>query len=128
LDKKTLAEFHGHFGPYAALGARAGLLAREKLGQGYKAMRARVKLPLRTPYSCFLDGLQFTSCCTVGKRNIEFEEGEFSVEFISPKGSLLLVPKEGLAETFKVAFERREGEAMAKWVLSATVDELFEVL
>ena len=64
------ARFHGHLGPWLALGLRAGRYAARKLKANPFQLRARVFCPARTPYTCFLDGIQFGSGCTMGKGNI----------------------------------------------------------
>jgi len=70
-------QFHGHKGAFIALGLRMGLLALKELAaDGFFDMRCVVKLPYRPPYSCIVDGIQVSTGCTMGKRNIEVEEGE----------------------------------------------------
>lgn len=67
---RAATAFHGHLGPWLALGLRAGLRARRVLGQDPFRLKAAVRCPARTPWSCFLDGVQFGSGCTLGKGNI----------------------------------------------------------
>ena len=70
-------EFHGHRGPFLILGLRIGLTALRLLdAEGWFDLKCRVRLPLRVPETCLLDGIQFSTGCTLGKRNIEVEEGE----------------------------------------------------
>lgn len=64
------ARFHGHLGPWLALGLKAGLRARRLLGATPFELTARVRCPTRPPYSCFVDGVQVGSGCTLGKGNI----------------------------------------------------------
>lgn len=64
------ARFHGHLGPWLALGLKAGLRARRELAASPFEISARVYCPVKPPHSCFLDGVQFGSGCTLGKRNI----------------------------------------------------------
>jgi len=71
-----ITAFHGHGGPWAALGYRAGLLARAMLKpDGMHGISVSVSLLYERPYSCFLDGLQLTSGCTIGKKNLTFQAG-----------------------------------------------------
>jgi hypothetical protein len=74
-DKKSdlltaAARFHGHLGPWLVLGLKAGAYARTKLAASPFELNARVSCPARTPYTCFVDGIQFSSGCTMGKGNI----------------------------------------------------------
>lgn len=64
------ARFHGHLGPWLVLGLKAGRYARRKLGASPFDLRARVFCPPHTPYTCFVDGIQFSSGCTMGKGNV----------------------------------------------------------
>jgi formylmethanofuran dehydrogenase subunit E len=64
------AQFHGHLGPWLALGLKAGLHARRALGATPFELTARVHCPARPPYSCFVDGVQVGSGCTLGKGNV----------------------------------------------------------
>ena len=67
---KRAATFHGHLGPWLVLGLKAGAYARRKLAASPFELRARVFCPAGTPYTCFVDGVQFSSGCTMGKGNI----------------------------------------------------------
>ena len=89
LTLEEAARFHGHLGPWLVVGYRAGLRALEVLG---KNLRCSVKLPLRTPYTCLLDGLQASSGCTLGKGLIEVSEGDkydIHIVFTSTSGAKL---------------------------------------
>jgi len=64
------AAFHGHLGPWLALGLKAGLYARRVVSRNPFCLKAVVHCPGRTPYTCFVDGVQVGSGCTLGKGNI----------------------------------------------------------
>lgn len=73
---ERIADFHGHLGPYALLGFRAGQLALRELGaKGYFDLEADVHCGDRPPLSCFADGVQLGSGCTAGKGNLRFAAG-----------------------------------------------------
>ena len=81
------ARFHGHLGPWLVLGLQAGAHARRKLAASPFDLNARVFCPAGTPYTCFVDGIQFSSGCTMGKGNISHcRANECRVEF-TRKGS-----------------------------------------
>jgi len=66
-----LRAFHGHLGPYALAGVRAGRYAVAKLqADRHFGMEADVYCPDAPPPSCFMDGIQWSTGCTLGKRNI----------------------------------------------------------
>jgi formylmethanofuran dehydrogenase subunit E len=73
---KRAVEFHGHLGPFLALGLKAGLLANSLLGKDCFEMEATVVTEPSPPTSCFVDGIQFVTGCTMGKRNIRLRKGK----------------------------------------------------
>lgn len=74
---RGVTEFHGHGGPFLILGVRMGILALRLLdAQGWFDLRCSVSLPWRPPDSCVIDGIQYSTGCTMGKHNIEVEEKE----------------------------------------------------
>jgi len=77
LDRiiRDAARFHGHMGPFLVLGVKAGLRAVETLGFNPFEMKAKIITKKSTPYTCFADGVQFTTGCTLGKGNIEIVDG-----------------------------------------------------
>ncbi|MEO0073936.1 MAG: formylmethanofuran dehydrogenase subunit E family protein [candidate division WOR-3 bacterium] len=84
------ARFHGHLGPWLVLGLRAGFHSR-RLGGSPFARKALVWCPARTPYSCFIDGIQFASGCTLGKANIRhIPSRRCRVRFASGRSSITL--------------------------------------
>ena len=76
-DPLVLIErFHGHVGPYVVMGYRSGRLAQERLGANAFKLKAEVSAGTRPPMSCFADGVQLGSGCTLGKGNIRLNEEE----------------------------------------------------
>lgn len=127
LDKilEDASRFHCHLGPFLALGVKAGLRAVEALGYDPFKMRARVIVPkLSTPYTCFADGIQFVTGCTLGKLNIEIVEGEgLGAEFILDSKKLeLRVRDEILARLEKASNPAEEG---ARRLMRSSFLELF---
>ena len=117
---------HSHVGPFLALGVKAGLRAIEVLG--YEPFKMRAKLILmekRVPYTCFADGMQFITGCTLGKGNIEIVEGnDFKAIFIlKPKVLELKIKSEVLNELENC---KNKLEAEAKKIMKASLYEFFE--
>ena len=66
-------EFHGHVCPYLALGIRASLVAMEELGVGrldYSGSVDESILAIVETNSCFADGVQVTTGCTLGNNSL----------------------------------------------------------
>ncbi|MBU2564921.1 MAG: formylmethanofuran dehydrogenase subunit E family protein, partial [Candidatus Thermoplasmatota archaeon] len=73
-ELENLKKFHGHLGPYAVIGLRMGKLAVEKMGVRGKKLKCVVRTGIKPPISCIIDGIQFSSSCTLGKGNIKVED------------------------------------------------------
>jgi formylmethanofuran dehydrogenase subunit E len=73
---KQATAFHGHLGPWLVLGLKAGAYARKELEASPFKLKARVSCPAGTPYTCFVDGIQFSSGCTMGKGNISHHRAD----------------------------------------------------
>ncbi|WP_297418839.1 FmdE family protein [Thermococcus sp.] len=66
-------EFHGHVCPYLALGIRASLVAMDELGVGrldYSGSVDESILAIVENNSCFADGVQVTTGCTLGNNSL----------------------------------------------------------
>ncbi len=72
------AQFHGHLGPWATAGSRAGMCARRAVqAEGYFDLHVTVEGPfVKPPRSCFLDGVQVSTGATWGKRNLQWVKAE----------------------------------------------------
>lgn len=65
-------EPHGHGRAFMVVGLRMGLTAlRELEVRGWFEIRCNVELTWRLPDSCVIDGIQSSTGCTMGRRNIE---------------------------------------------------------
>jgi len=75
---RAAVQFHGHLGPWATAGLRAGMAARRAVGaEGYFDVAVTVEGPLvKPPHSCFLDGLQVSTGATLGKRNLTWVKAD----------------------------------------------------
>ncbi|MBI5189417.1 MAG: hypothetical protein HZA22_01895 [Nitrospirae bacterium] len=72
FDFTALYEFHGHRCPMSTMGARLGLAAMAALGVT-KADQFKVEGLFHTK-NCALDGIQFTTGCTLGNGNLAYAE------------------------------------------------------
>ena len=71
-ELRKLVDFHGHLGPYVLLGYRMGLMAKSYFPSKFFAT---VFTGTEPPVSCLIDGVQFSSGCTMGKGNLTIKEG-----------------------------------------------------
>ena len=74
--------FHGHPGVFLAIGIRMGLLALKYLNsKGHFELEAFIQTRERPPYRCLLDGIQFSTGCTIGKGNLKIKFSDSGVIF-----------------------------------------------
>jgi len=79
---KKAADFHGHLGPFLVIGVRIGILAKKILNVNAgenSILRITARLPLLTPFSCILDGIQVITQCTVGNQKLRIENSQAKV-------------------------------------------------
>ncbi len=119
-------EFHGHLGPFLALGLRMGSLARERLGDPdpVHSLECLVELENKRPVSCVIDGIQVSSGCTLGKGNIKVRSGRgISATFGSEGKSVKITPRREIMEMLG----ENPGGKMAERVMEMPIEGLFEV-
>lgn len=76
-DIQMLKAFHGHLGPWVFAGMRMGRYALKRLSADpHFGIEAEAWCPAATPTSCILDGIQFSTGCTLGKQNIRHHVSE----------------------------------------------------
>lgn len=130
-DMTILRAFHGHLGPYVVAGLRMGRLALRKLeAEPHWGIQCQVHCPDHTPQSCSIDGIQFATGCTMGKRNIHFVVDDSGVwaEFATPnngKRVTLRLRPEAIAKAVAV-MDASTDVAGAKVLDEMADDELIE--
>ncbi len=129
LTLDEAAVLHGHKGPWLVIGYRAGARAVEVLKPDTEMdLSCRVKSPLKTPYTCALDGIQASTRCTLGKLNIKVEESdfiEFSFTNVKNGKTLRLRLKPEIPDAIEKISKRSIAEA-SKWVEVQPICDLFE--
>jgi len=120
--------FHGHLGPFLVLGLKAGLFANEVLGKDCFKTRAVVVTKPAPPFSCFVDGIQFATCCTMGKGNIELNKGDsLSVLFTKGTKTVQLRLKTYILKSLKEASLKTRLDKTAEDFSKKPVQALFEI-
>ena len=88
--EEAAIQFHGHDGPFMTIGLRMGLTALEMLDcKGWFDLSCEVKLNWSPPDSCVIDGIQSSTGCTMGKRNIKVTEQDGVEAVFSSKEKVL---------------------------------------
>jgi formylmethanofuran dehydrogenase subunit E len=123
---EALKRFHGHLGPYLIIGYRMGLLARERLGEG--KMSAIAYTGFKPPISCLIDGIQFSTACTLGKGNIQVKEGEKAkAAFKLGDKRIMLWLKDDLREKVDREMSKEKEVEHSLYYFSMQNEALFEV-
>lgn len=122
------ASFHGHLGPYLALGLKMGLLGKNLLEGDPFSIRAEIHTLRTPPRSCILDGIQFSSGCTLGKGNISVEEDdEIYGIFFKDSHRVEIRVKPRIIQNLKGISSDHLGEH-ARSLFAAKDGELFDVI
>jgi formylmethanofuran dehydrogenase subunit E len=101
-DLAALQRFHGHLGVYVTLGLRMGAIGKRRFGH-YKGLRAFVTSDPEPPMRCVLDGIQFSSGCTMGKGNISLESADEPAVIFEKEGRRLRI---GLKPGWRAKIDR----------------------
>jgi formylmethanofuran dehydrogenase subunit E len=125
---KEAIRFHGHLGPFLVLGLKAGLFANKVLGKDYFKTRAIVATEPKPPYSCFVDGVQVATGCTMGKRNIKIKRGKSLSLIITKDDKVVKMSiREEIFESLKNISFKEEAERKALEIVNKPINDLFDV-
>ncbi len=130
IDKA--AEFHGHLGPFLAIGVRMGLLAKRTLkSDGFGDLNVIVNTGNNPPLSCVVDGIQVATGCTLGKGNIAVRNlDEISAVFHSKSQTIRVKMKMEIFQGLKGELLHGDPEKMeetARKVSSISDIKLFDI-
>jgi formylmethanofuran dehydrogenase subunit E len=124
-ELKQLKRFHGHLGPFVVIGYRMGTIARRKLAG---RMEAIVFTGSKVPLSCIIDGIQFSSSCTLGKGNISVhEKDEARAHFINDKELVEIKLHDEARRRIETTCTKEVEEAMALELLERSEAALFSI-
>ena len=132
---RDAVKLHGHLGPFLVIGVRMGTIANRILTRAHNendALQVTVRVPLRTPYSCVLDGLQSTTKCTIGNQKLKVEDSpeKITAEFKmqgSEKVLTISTRSKIIAEIENEFSNGTTSEELAARIASRREDQLFEL-
>ncbi len=133
LTIKKAEELHGHLGPFLVIGVRIGETAKRMLEvESNEKLRATVKIPLKTPFSCILDGIQSTTQCTVGNQKLKIENSqrEITVQFKleNPNNTLKIGVNQQIIEELKQKFSQGATNQELAWkIVELPENQLFSI-
>ena len=129
-DARTVSKFHGHLGPWAALGLKMGRHALQILGhKGYFGLTTTVEITPEPPSSCLVDGLQLSTGCSYGKRNIEIVPSDSVRVRIKEEGKpvALVITLTSAAEALTAGINKENQQERFFAVLRASPADLFVI-
>ncbi|MBM3248098.1 MAG: hypothetical protein FJZ10_01565 [Candidatus Omnitrophica bacterium] len=125
-------KFHGHLGPWLVLGLIFGELGLKKIkARKYFGLKVDARLPYRKPVSCFIDGLQLSSGCTLGKRNIRvINSKNIAVKFTNLKNrkNMILGINDSILCRLNMLKTHRESEDLAAKFLRMNPNRLCKII
>ena len=129
------ASFHSHLGPFLVLGLKAGKLALRELRtkQGDSKLSAQIELPYRIPISCLLDGVQFSTGCTIGNKRLSFVDStDITLSFTRSEKTIRLTLKTAAFQLLNRLFrgedlDDKELRDLSHTVATTKEDELFNM-
>jgi formylmethanofuran dehydrogenase subunit E len=127
---KSAENFHGHLGPYLVLGLRMGFFANRAMkSRGLHDLSATVWTKRSPPESCLLDGIQFSSGCTLGNGNLLVKNAsQTRVRFRKGNRSIHMKPTEETTKMLRSLSRRttkHEVEELAVHFNSMPENDLF---
>ncbi|MBS7615681.1 DUF1893 domain-containing protein [Candidatus Bathyarchaeota archaeon] len=78
-EMKNAENLHGHLGPFLVIGVKIARLAKKTLNldpSKHNELQVTATLPLLTPFSCIIDGIQASTKCTIGNRRLKVENSK----------------------------------------------------
>ncbi len=124
-ELEQLKRFHGHLGPFVLIGYRMGTIARKKLEGKIEAV---VFTGTKVPLSCIIDGIQFSSSCTLGKGNISIQEKEDAeAHFVSDTNLIEIKLRDEVRRRIESTCNRDVEEVMALGLFSEPEATLFNI-
>jgi formylmethanofuran dehydrogenase subunit E len=124
---EDLQRFHGHLGVYVTLGLRMGDIGKRRFGH-YKGLSASVRSQPDPPMRCVLDGVQFSSGCTMGKGNIALETGsEPEVTFEKDGRRLRIALRPGWRERIDREMSKEKEIEQSLFYYEIPESEIFDV-
>ncbi len=126
-ELEALRAFHGHLGVYVTLGLRMGAIGRRTFGH-YKGLTAAVTSVPQPPMLCVVDGVQFSSACTMGKGNISIVPGsEPEVAFEKEGRRLRIRLRPGWRERIDREMSKEKELEQSLFYFRIPEDEIFDI-
>lgn len=126
-------KLHGHLGPFLIIGVRMGKTAQKNLNlttEENQKLNVTITVPLNTPFSCTIDGIQTTTGCTVGNQKLKVKESqkEISAKFepqTTQKSLCITVNPDIIEDLMKKFSENITMEELTEYIAEMPETQLF---
>jgi formylmethanofuran dehydrogenase subunit E len=126
LSYRETVRFHGHDGPFLALGYRLGKFLTGLLKpRSIMDLKITVKTRMKKPYTCILDGLQCATFATLGKGNLVPENVDGSDIFVHVRKGRQVLKFRMSRLSWEICAQADDLEKAARRVLRTAVEELW---
>jgi formylmethanofuran dehydrogenase subunit E len=126
-------KLHGHLGPFLVIGVRMGEVAKSNVvfdDKNSPRLRASIKTPPFTPFSCVIDGIQASTSCTVGNQRLRIENSAkeitatFRLEDTNRAVKILVNPKV-VEDLINEMSKGADAEQLAQKIANMQAEQLF---
>ncbi|MGB9721579.1 MAG: formylmethanofuran dehydrogenase subunit E family protein [bacterium] len=127
LTYQETIRFHGHNGPFLALGYKFGKFLRQKLKpRGIMDLKITVSTILKKPYTCLIDGLQCATTATMGKGNIIAKKQRGKCILVSVQKNKKVYNYKIKDKAIEICLGKGDLEKLANKIFRTNPDELWK--
>jgi formylmethanofuran dehydrogenase subunit E len=126
LSYKETVRFHGHDGPFLALGYRLGRFLIKKLKpKGIMDLQITVRTRIQKPYTCVLDGLQCSTFATVGKGNLVVEGHRKKDVVVRVQKGRMVIAYRMSSYAWDICLNEEDLHSAARRILRASIPKIW---
>lgn len=127
LTYQETIRFHGHNGPFLALGYKLGkFLVKTLKPKGIMDLKITAYLLLEKPYTCIIDGLQCSTNATLGKMNIKAKKQRGRDIIISVQKDKKTYKYKIKKRAIEICFGKENLEKLANRIFRTKSNDLWE--
>ena len=129
LNYRETVRFHGHDGPFLALGYRLGRFLFKKLKpEGIMGLRVTVETRMQKPWTCLIDGLQCSTFTTLGKGNLVVKDSVGKDIFVHAQRGRRVLNLRMSQTAWELCSDVVDLEKAARRIMRTPVTELWHII
>lgn len=128
LTYSETIRFHGHNGPFLALGYKLGRFLVKKLKpKGIMDLKITVQTRFEKPFTCLIDGLQCSTFATLGKGNMIIKNSRNTMITVIVEKNNKFCRIQITKETINRCLEAKDLEKAANRIFRTSIKSLWKV-